>query len=66
MSEVAVNKTRKRTRPKKTYIHRPNAVCITIHSQDGSAVPRSVLDEAADAVTEIALRNRLLINLAEV
>jgi hypothetical protein len=48
-----------------SYIHRPNAVCITIHSQDGSPVPRSVLNEAADSVTQIALRNGLLINLAE-
>lgn len=50
---------------KRGYIHRPNAVCITIHSQDGSPVPRSVLNEAAESVTQIALDNHLLINLAE-
>lgn len=50
---------------KRTYVHRPNAVCITVHSPDGSPVPRSVLNEAADAVTQIALANGLLINLAD-
>jgi hypothetical protein len=55
----------RRKKPKRTYIHRRNAVCITIHSPDGSQVPRSVLNEAADAVTQIALKNGLLINLAE-
>lgn len=50
---------------KRTYIQRPNAVCITIHSQDGSPVPRRVLDEAAHRVTNLALENGLLINLAE-
>lgn len=59
-------KNRKRTAKPRTYIHKPNAVCITIHSTDGSAVPRAVLDEAANAVTAIALNNGLLINLAEV
>lgn len=56
----------KRRRPqRRTYINRPNAVCITIHSQDGSPVPKSVLNEAAEAVTDVALRNGLLINLAD-
>lgn len=58
-------KTRKRNRQKRTYIHRPNAVCVTIHSQDGSPVPRSVLNQAAEAITQVALDNNLLINLAE-
>jgi hypothetical protein len=58
-------KSRRKRPQKRTYIHRPNAVCITIHSQDGSPVPKAVLNEAANAVTQIALHNRLLINLAE-
>lgn len=51
---------------KRTYVHKPGAVCITIHSQDGSPVPKAVLDDAADAVWHIARENSLLINLAEV
>lgn len=58
-------KPRRKKAPKRTYTHKRNAVCITIHSQDGSAVPRSVLNEAAESVTQIALKNGLLINLAE-
>jgi hypothetical protein len=58
-------KPRRKRPQKRSYMHRSNAVCITIHSQDGSPVPKSVLNEAAEAVTEIALKNRLLINLAE-
>lgn len=66
----AEEKTRKpsrqrKPRPKRTYVHRPNALCITIYSQDGQPVPRAVLDEAAEAVTEIALKHRLLIGLAD-
>lgn len=63
---MAEQKNKRRPRAKRTYIHRPNAVCITIHSQDGSPVPRAVLNEATEAVTNIALRNNLLINLADV
>jgi hypothetical protein len=62
MSEV---KKPGRKPQKRGYIHRPNAVCITIHSQDGSPVSKSVLNDAADAVTQIALSNHLLINLAD-
>ncbi len=61
---MADRKPRKRT-TKRTYISRPNAVHITIYSQDGSPVPKSVLNEAAELVTEVALRNNLLIGLAE-
>jgi hypothetical protein len=62
MSEA---KRKRPARPKRTYIHRPNAICVTVHSQDGSPVPRSVLNEVAEAVTDVALRNGLLINLAD-
>lgn len=55
----------KKPRKRPTYIPRPNAVCITIHSQDGAPVPRRILDEAARRVTDLALENGLLINLAE-
>lgn len=65
MAEKTKQRKRGNGRPRRTYINRPNAVCITIHSQDGSAVPRGVLNEAAEAVTDIALRNGLLINLAD-
>jgi hypothetical protein len=58
-------KPRRKNRPRRTYINRPNAVCITIHSQDGSPVPRSVLNEAAEKVTNLALEHGLLINLAD-
>lgn len=56
---------RRRPRSKKGYVHRPNALCVTVHSIDGSPVPRSVLAEAAAAVEEVATRYGLLINLAE-
>lgn len=59
-------RTRKRTRTKRTYVHRPNAVCITIYSTDGSAVPKSVLNKAAESVTQVAFDHGLLIGLAEV
>jgi hypothetical protein len=50
---------------RRTYVPRPNAVHITIYSQDGRPVPKSVLNEAAQSVTNIALENNLLIGLAE-
>ncbi len=64
MTEAKKTRAKRKPQPK-TYVHRPNAVCITIHSQDGSPVSRSVLDEAADAVWEVARANNLLINLAD-
>lgn len=63
---VEQKKPRKRGKPKRTYVHRSNAVCITIYSIDGSQVPREVLDAAANSITEIALHHNCLINLAEV
>lgn len=62
---MAEQKARKKA-PKRTYIHRPNSVCVTIYSPDGKPVPRSVLNEAAQSVTEIAFKHNLLIGLAEV
>lgn len=58
-------KQRSRGRAKRTYVHRPNAVCITIHSQDGSAVPRAILNEATEAIVEFARFHNLLINVAD-
>lgn len=58
-------KPRKKT-PRRTYVHRTNAVCVTIYSQDGRPVPRSVLDEATQSILDIAIKNNLLISLAEV
>lgn len=65
MAEKQRSRSKRGRPPVRRYIHRPNAVCITIHSQDGSPVPKSVLNEAAEAVTNIALANGLLINLAD-
>jgi hypothetical protein len=65
MSDQATKKRNRKRPPRRTYINRPNAVCITVHSQDGSPVPRSVLNEATSAVTNIALEHGLLINLAD-
>lgn len=56
---------RKRNKPRK-YVHKPNAVCVTIHSVDGSPVPRAVLNAAADSITQIATDYNCLVNLAEV
>jgi hypothetical protein len=56
---------RRRPRQKRTYIHRPNALCVTVHSQDGSPIPNGVRNEIAEAVTNIALAHGLLINLAD-
>lgn len=58
-------RNRRRNTTKRTYIHRPNAVCVTLHSQDGSPVPRSVLNEATSAIWHIAHNNNLLINIAD-
>lgn len=57
-------KPRKRTN-KRTYVARPNAIHVTLYSQDGSPVPKSVLNEAAESITDIAFKNNLLIGLAE-
>jgi hypothetical protein len=65
MAEKAEKKPRRRPRQKRTYIHRPNAICVTVHSQDGSAIPNSVRNEIAESVTDIALAHGLLINLAD-
>lgn len=65
MSDQKQKQRKGRPRTKRTYIHRPNAVCVTIHSQDGSPVPRSVLNEATSAIWHIAHNNNLLINIAD-
>lgn len=58
-------KARKKQQPRRTYVHRSNAMHITIYSQNGAPVPRKVLEEAAESVTNIALKHQLLIGLAE-
>jgi hypothetical protein len=57
----------KKRNPKsrRTYVPRPNAIHVTVYSPDGRPVPKSVLNQAADAVTDVALRNGLLVGLAE-
>ena len=62
MSEA---KPKRKRQPKRTYVQRSNAVHITIYSQDGRPVPAEVLNEAAEAVTDLALSHRLLVGLAE-
>lgn len=64
MAEQKKNRKRK-PQQRRTYVHRPNAVHVTVYSPDGRPVPQGVLNQAADAVTDIALRNGLLVGLAE-
>lgn len=62
-----MTEVKKRSRkPRRTYVHRSNALCITLHSPDGSSVPKQVFEEAVEAVSNIAVQNRLVVNLAEV
>lgn len=58
-------KRKPKRQQKRTYVSRSNAVHITIYSQDGKPVPTAVLNEAAQAVTDLALSHRLLVGLAE-
>ena len=61
-----MSETKKRPRAKKrTYVHRPNAMCFTVYSQDGSPVPRHVLDEVNDSIIEIARHYNLLVGIAD-
>lgn len=64
-TEVKPRGNRGRRSAKRPYVHRTNAVHITIYSQDGSPVPKVVLEEAAQSVTDIALKHGLLIALAD-
>lgn len=58
-------KPRNKGRVKRTYVHRPNAIHITLYSPHGDPVPRAILNEATQAVTDIALANNLLVGLAD-
>ena len=62
---MAEQKKARRKAPRRTYVHHQNAIHITVYSPDGKPVPRSVLNEAAQSVQEVALANNLLIGLAE-
>lgn len=62
---MEAKKPRKRNKARRTYTHKPNAVCITIHSMDGAPVPKAVLNACAASVEQIATDYGLLINLAE-
>jgi hypothetical protein len=59
------NKSRNRGRAKRTYVHRPNAIHITLYSPHGDPVPRAILNEATEVVTQIAVANGLLVGLAD-
>ena len=56
---------KRNSKPRRTYVPRPNAIHVTVYSPDGRPVPKSVLNKAADAVTQVALDNGLLVGLAE-
>ena len=49
---------------KKTYVHRSNAVHLTLYSPYGDPVPNGVLNEATEVLTKFALDNELLIGIA--
>jgi hypothetical protein len=61
MAEESQTK-RKRTKP--TYSYKQNAVNVTIYSLQGETIPASVRKEFEEAVTQIALANNLVINIA--
>lgn len=59
-----VEKKRPRPRRKQTYVHRMNAVHLTVYSPDGGTIPAEVRKQAEQAVTDVALQNGLLVGIA--
>lgn len=55
---------KKRKRPRQTYVHQKNAVHLTLYSFDGRNISAEVRKEAEQAITDIALRNQLLVGIA--
>lgn len=53
-----------RSKKEQNYIAHTNAVCVTVYSPDGSAISKSVQHEIEESVCQVALANRLLINIA--
>lgn len=65
MSDTKTTKpARKRTRPKQTYRHHTNAVCVTVYHPMGETIPAAVRKEIEESVMNVALANKLLINIA--
>lgn len=55
---------RKRTRPKQTYKHHTNAVCVTVYHPMGETIPAAVRRQIEESVLDVALSNQLLISIA--
>ena len=55
---------RKRNRTKPSYIHRTNAVCVTVFNPLGETIPAAVRKEIEESVWKVAQENKLLINIA--
>lgn len=66
MNEKTATKkpARKRNRPKQTYKHHTNAVCVTVYHPMGETIPAAVRKEIEESVMNVALSNQLLINIA--
>lgn len=55
---------KKRRRNQQTYRHKTNAVHVTVYDPHGETIPASIRHEAEQAVLDIALAHKLLINIA--
>ena len=64
MSSVPDTKPKRRRRNQPTYKHRTNAVCVTVHSPTGETIPANVRKEIEESVFNVAIANKLLINIA--
>lgn len=49
---------------KSTYVHRNNALHVTVYQPQGESVPNKIFDEIENAILKIALENNLLIGRA--
>lgn len=57
-------KSKKRRRSQQTYRHKTNALCITLYDPHGETIPAVVRHKAEQAILDIALPSKLLINIA--
>lgn len=57
-------KGRRRPRAKQTYQHHKNAVSITVYDPTGATIPPAVRGELEQSIFDVALANKLLINIA--
>jgi len=55
---------RKNRNRKSGYVHRNNALHVTIYHPQGENVPGPIFDEIEKAILDIALKNNLLIGRA--